>query len=360
MSARRDAEGRPAEPRAGAPAHDGGAPLLAVAGLRTALHARGARQFPVDGVSFELRGGETLAIVGESGSGKSMTALSIMGLLPRAASVVDGAAVLSGEDLLALGPKEMRERRGTLIAYMPQDPVSALNPSLTIGRQVAEPLLVHHRASRREATERALELLRGLGIPNLPAALDAYPHQLSGGMRQRVLLAMSLIGRPKVLIADEPTTSVDVTTQEQIIDLLGEIQRETKLAMVIITHDLGVVARIATRVLVMYAGRVVEHGDADQVFEAPMHPYTRGLLRSVEFDTVAPLTELFALEGNPPQLSNLPQGCAFHPRCAFRIEVCTQAVPALGQVPGSPGLSACHLAAAGDLPAAVGPGGRDS
>lgn len=360
MNAGHDVESRLVEAGTGAAgARDDGAPLLDVTGLRTVLQAGGSRHCPVDGVSFELRRGETLAIVGESGSGKSMTALSIMGLLPRAASVVDGTAMLAGEDLVALSPKDVRDRRGTTIAYMPQDPVSALNPSLTIGRQVTEPLLVHHQASRQEAAERALELLRGLGIPNLPAALDAYPHQLSGGMRQRVLLAMSLIGRPKVLIADEPTTSVDVTTQEQIIDLLGEIQRETKLAIVIITHDLGVVARIATRVLVMYAGRVVEQGDADQIFDAPMHPYTRGLLRSVELDTAEPLTELFALEGNPPQLSNLPHGCAFHPRCAYRIDVCTQVVPELGPVRGGPGLSACHLAAAGELPVAIGPGGSD-
>ena len=247
---------------------------LEVSGLRTILRTGGTEQYPVDGVSFELRRGETLAIVGESGSGKSMTALSIIGLLPRIASVVGGSAVLAGEDLLALNPKAMRDQRGVSIAYMPQDPVSALNPSLTIGRQVTEPLVIHRQASRQEATERAVELLRMLGIPNLPAALDAYPHQLSGGMRQRVLLAMSLIGRPRVLIADEPTTSVDVTTQEQIIDLLGDIQRDSSLALIIITHDLGVVARIATRVLVMYAGsgsRVRRRRRGLRSADAPLH-----------------------------------------------------------------------------------------
>ncbi len=332
-------------------------PVLQVRGLRTVLRNGNSLQYPVDGIDFDLRRGETLAVVGESGSGKSMTALSLMGLLPRTAAVVEGTVVLAGEDLIALSPKEVRSRRGLTIAYMPQDPVSALNPSLTIGSQVTEPLLVHHRASRQEAAERALELLRRLGIPNLPAALEFYPHQLSGGMRQRVLLAMSLIGRPLVLIADEPTTAVDVTTQEQIIDLLDEIQIDTSLAMIVITHDLGVVARIATRVLVMYAGRVVEQGDADQIFNAPMHPYTRALLRSVQFDTAEPLTELFALEGNPPYLSDLPSGCAFHPRCPNRIDICADVVPNLRPVVGGVGLSACHRAAAGDLPPALGIGG---
>ena len=243
-------------------------------GLRTIIRTGGSEQYPVDGVSFELRRGETLGIVGESGSGKSMTALSIVGLLPQVASVVAGSAILAGEDLMALGPKAMRTRRGVAIAYMPQDPVSALNPSLTIGRQVTEPLMVHEHGSRQEATDRAVELLRMLGIPNPPGVLDAYPHQLSGGMRQRVLLAMSLIGRPKVLIADEPTTSVDVTTQEQIIDLLGDIQRDSSLALIVITHDLGVVARIATRVLVMYAGRVCGVWPRRRGFrsaDAPLH-----------------------------------------------------------------------------------------
>ena len=323
---------------------------LEVRGLRTILRTGGPEQYPVDGVSFELRQGETLGIVGESGSGKSMTALSIAGLLPRVASVVAGSAILGGEDLLALSPKAMRQRRGVSIAYMPQDPVSALNPSLTIGKQVTEPLMIHEQGSRQEATERAVELLRMLGIPNLPGALDAYPHQLSGGTRQRVLLAMSLIGRPKVLIADEPTTSVDVTTQEQIIDLLGDIQRHSSLALIIITHDLGVVARIATRVLVMYAGRVVEYGAADEVFDRPVHPYTRALLRSVDFAGAAPRTRLYALEGYPPQLGDLPSGCAFHPRCAYCEDICRQLVPELGAVPDGGSLSACHLATQGRLP----------
>ncbi|HTW98386.1 MAG TPA: ABC transporter ATP-binding protein [Acidimicrobiales bacterium] len=342
--------GAPTEEGAGVPKGQGSETVLEVRGLRTLLRSAGTEQLPVDGVSFELAAGETVAVVGESGSGKSMTALSLMGLLPKVAKVVGGSARLGGHDLLGLTTKQVRQLRGVEISYMPQDPVSALNPALTIGRQVAEPLLVHRTASRAEAARRALELLGRLGIPDLPDALDAYPHQLSGGMRQRVLLAMSLIGRPKVLIADEPTTSVDVTTQEQIIDLLGDIQRETRLAVILITHDLGVVARLARRVLVMYAGRVVENGSADQVFEQPTHPYTRGLLQSVDFDGVAPLTRLYALDGNPPQLAELPSGCPFNPRCAYRVEICVDAVPELGPVPGSEALSACHLARQGVLP----------
>jgi peptide/nickel transport system ATP-binding protein len=235
------------------------------------------------------------------------------------------------------------------IAYMPQDPMSGLNPALTVGYQVTEPLLVHHKGSRQEAEEDAVDLLGKVGIPDPSRTMHSYPHQLSGGMRQRVLLAMCLIGRPSILIADEPTTAVDVTTQEQIIDLLASIQSESQLAMVLITHDLGVVARIATTVLVMYGGRVVEHGSADQVFEEPMHPYTRGLLQSVDFDSVTPGTKLFALDGAAPQLDNLPAGCAFHPRCQYAEAACLQTVPELAPAPGG-GLSACLVAARGDLP----------
>lgn len=325
--------------------------LLEVRGLRTAIDDRGGVLYPVDGIEFELNEGETLAIVGESGSGKSMTALSLMGLLPKGiARVVGGSAVLLGRDLTKLAPKTIRELRGVELAYMPQDPVSALNPALTIGHQVMETLLVHHTANPQEARTRAIDLLTQMGIPNLPDALKAYPHQFSGGMRQRVLLAMALIAKPKVLIADEPTTSVDVTTQEQIIDLLWSIQRETGLGIVLITHDLGVVARIATRVLVMYAGRAVEYGEAEQIFEEPMHPYTRGLLQSVAFDRLEPRTPLYALSGNPPQLGELPSGCAFHPRCPYAIQVCFDVRPELASVPGGEGRSACHLAAEGDLP----------
>src|SRR5579875_1399065 len=325
--------------------------LLRVTGLRTRLVAGGATAYPVDGVSFELRHGQTLALVGESGSGKSMTALSLMGLLPRgAASIAAGRAELDGRDLLALPPKQMRRMRGLEIAYMPQDPVSALNPSLTVGRQVAEALLVHRAAGRQEALARSEALLRRMGLPNLPDALDAYPHQLSGGMRQRVVLAMALIGNPKVLIADEPTTALDVTTQEQIIELLLDMQDETRLGLILITHDMGVVARIATDVMVMYAGRPVEYGPVDEVFEAPTHPYTRGLLESVSFEAMPPGARLRSIEGVPPPLDRLPDGCPFHPRCRHAVAACSARTPDMAAVPGSTSVSACHVARDGALP----------
>jgi oligopeptide/dipeptide ABC transporter ATP-binding protein len=323
--------------------------VLEVDDLRTAIGGKDSRLMPVNGVSFTVSAGETLAIVGESGSGKTMTALSVMRLLPTAARTVGGRIAVKGRVISDLTERQMQSVRGVEIAYMPQDPMSGLNPALTVGYQVTEPLLVHHKGSRQQAEADAVDLLRKVGIPDPPRAMRSYPHQLSGGMRQRVLLAMCLIGRPSILIADEPTTAVDVTTQEQIIDLLASIQGDSRLAMVLITHDLGVVARIASTVLVMYAGRVVEHGAADQVFEEPMHPYTRGLLQSVDFDSVTPGTKLFALDGQAPQLGDLPAGCAFHPRCRYAEPACLQTVPGLSPAPGG-GLSACLVAARGELP----------
>jgi oligopeptide/dipeptide ABC transporter ATP-binding protein len=227
--------------------------------------------------------------------------------------------------------------------------MTALNPSLTIGYQVSEPLLVHERITRQAARSRAIELLAKTGIPNLPAILDAYPHQLSGGMRQRVILSMSLICQPIVLIADEPTTALDVTTQEQIIDLLQEIQAESGLSLILITHDLGVVARIADQVLVMYAGRPAEHGAVDDIFYRPSHPYTRGLLRSVDFDSYAPRERLRSIPGIPPRLDALPTGCAFHPRCPYAREICREVVPPFEASPSLPSITACHVAHAGEL-----------
>jgi oligopeptide/dipeptide ABC transporter ATP-binding protein len=322
---------------------------LRVEDLTTVVGSGDTERKVVDGVSFTLAPGETVAIVGESGSGKSMTALSIMGLLPKgAARTVGGRVLLGGENLLTLSAKALRARRGARIAYMPQDPVSGLNPSLTIGRQVTEPLLIHSKVSRREAAQRAVDLLTTVGIPNLPATLDAYPHQLSGGMRQRVLLAMCLIASPSVLIADEPTTAVDVTTQEQIIDLLAELQKERQLAILLITHDLGVVSRIAKTVAVMYAGRVVDHGSAEKLFAQPQHPYTRGLLRSVAFDAVPPRTKMFALSGMPAQAGDRMAGCAFAPRCEYAVEKCEVEDPRL--VPAADGEAACLRVADGTLP----------
>jgi peptide/nickel transport system ATP-binding protein len=232
---------------------------------------------------------------------------------------------------------------------MPQDPMTALNPSLTIGYQVMEPLLVHERLPRALIRTRAIELLKRTGIGNLPDILDAYPHQLSGGMRQRVVLAMALICHPSVLVADEPTTALDVTTQEQIMDLLQDVQREFGLSLIVISHDLGVVARIADHVLVMYAGRPAEYGTVHDIFARPSHPYTRGLLNSVDFASYPPRERLRSIPGVPPRLEALPRGCAFHPRCGYVRDVCRAVEPSLRSAPDLPSLTACHVAQAGEL-----------
>jgi oligopeptide/dipeptide ABC transporter ATP-binding protein len=279
-----------------------------------------------------------------------MTAASIVRLLPRErARVVGGQVLFGGQDLLTLSEADMRRIRGTGIALMPQDPMTALNPSLTVGYQVGEPLRVHERVTRQAARSRAVALLAKTGIANLPAILDSYPHQLSGGMRQRVILAMSLICQPTVLIADEPTTALDVTTQEQIIDLLQEIQAESGLSLILITHDLGVVARIADQVLVMYAGRPVEHGTIDDIFYRPSHPYTRGLLRSVDFESYAPREHLRSIPGVPPRLDALPAGCAFHPRCPYVRDICRDVAPPFTASPSLHSITACHVAHSGEL-----------
>ncbi len=336
----------PPQPGTVAPAET----ILEVRDLRTMLHLPGQRVFPVDGVSFTLTRGKTLAIVGESGSGKSMTAASIIRLLPKeVARVVGGQVLFGGRDLVKLSESEMRKVRGTGIAFMPQDPMTALNPSLTIGYQVSETLLVHEQIGKRAARVRAVELLKKTGIANASAIIDAYPHQLSGGMRQRVVLSMSLICQPTVLIADEPTTALDVTTQEQIIDLLQEIQTGSGLSLILITHDLGVVARIADEVLVMYAGRPAERGAIDDLFYQPNHPYTRGLLRSVDFESYAPRERLRSIVGTPPRLDALPGGCAFHPRCPYAREICHETAPPFQGGPGLASITACHVAHLGEL-----------
>jgi oligopeptide transport system ATP-binding protein len=325
-------------------------PTLEVRGLHTVLRYGDVQIEPVNGVSFTLHKGKALAIVGESGSGKSLTAASIVRLLPRKLARIEGGEVLyEGRDLLALTERQMRSVRGPGIALMPQDPMTALNPSLTIGYQVAEPLRLHEQLSRRDSLPRAIELLRKTGMPNLPAILDAYPHQLSGGMRQRAVLAMSLICKPAVLIADEPTTALDVTTQEQIVDLLQSFQSESDLSLILITHDLGVVARIADEVLVMYAGRPVEYGTVDEIFYQPSHPYTRGLLRSVDFESYVPREYLQSIPGVPPRLDELPRGCAFHPRCPYARDACRQVVPPLAHSPLASSVTACLVAQEGDL-----------
>ena len=280
----------------------------------------------VDDVSFEIRAGETLGLVGESGSGKSVTALSIMRLVQPPGRIAGGRICFKGRDLLTLAEREMREVRGADIALIFQEPMTALNPVFTVGDQIAETLLVHGRATRREATRRRRSSCSTRSrIPDAAARVRDYPHQLSGGMRQRVLIAMALACQPSLVIADEPTTALDVTIQAQILDLLREMKAALNLSLLLITHDLGVVAETADRVAVMYAGRIVETGPVRAIFRAPQHPYTRGLLASMPGG--APGQRLRAIEGSVPLLGALPPGCAFNPRCPDRFEPCTTAPP---------------------------------
>ena len=300
----------------------------------------------VDGLSFSVEKGRTMAIVGESGSGKSVTAQAIMGLLNRRFADVSGEAWLDGADLIAMDPDDVRALRGDVMAMIFQDPMSSLHPYYRIGDQLMEAVRVHHKVSKKEARERAIDALNRVGIPAAERRVDDYPHQLSGGMRQRVMIAMAMINSPSLLIADEPTTALDVTVQAQITELMLELQRETGTTLVIITHDLGVVADMADSVCVMYGGRVVEYGSIDDVYYRAEMPYTVGLLDSVpRLDSVR-TERLDPIPGNPPSLINLPSGCVFHPRCTRQGDVegdlCRTIQPDL--LPTSPGhLVRCHL-----------------
>ena len=296
-------------------------PLLSVDDLRVQFWTGSGLVHAVNGISFEISPGETLGIVGESGCGKSVTALALLGLLPRAGRVRSGTARFEGRDLLKLNDREMRGLRGRQIAMIFQDPMTSLNPVLTIGRQIREPLETHFGMRRREATARAGELLERVGIPSPKARLMDYPHQFSGGMRQRAMIAMALACKPKLLIADEPTTALDVTIQAQILTLLRELVAEDDTALILITHDLGVVAGMCERVNVMYAGMFMETGSAEQLFATPRHPYTLGLLRSVP-DVDDRRDVLSTIPGAPPDLADPPSGCRFHPRCAFGQDDC--------------------------------------
>ncbi|HVJ55624.1 MAG TPA: ABC transporter ATP-binding protein [Aliidongia sp.] len=286
----------------------------------------------VDGVSLSLPAGRTLGIVGESGCGKSVTSLAIMGLLPqKAAKVPSGRIMFQGRDLLSLSRRELAALRGDRLAMIFQEPMTSLNPSLTIGDQIGEVLERHRGLSRAEATKRATELLRQVGIPSPERRVGEYPHRLSGGMRQRVMIAMALACAPKLLIADEPTTALDVTVQAQILDLLRRLRDETGTAVVLITHDLGVIAELADEVVVMYAGRVVERAPVARLFAEPQHPYTIGLLGSVpRLD--APAQRLAVIEGSVPSPLSAPEGCRFHPRCPFAVDRCREAAPPLAEI----------------------------
>jgi oligopeptide transport system ATP-binding protein len=302
-------------------------PLLQVKNLRTVFRTEDGPVTAVNGLSFSLEPGETLGIVGESGSGKSVTALSIMRLLPRSATMQVDSLVLGGENLLQKSQAEMRRIRGRRIAMIFQDPMTSLNPVLTVGEQIAEVVRLHLGVSRAEGRRSAAEMLEKVHVPAAASRLNDYPHQFSGGMRQRVMIAMALSCNPQVLIADEPTTALDVTIQAQILELMNEIQQETGTAIILITHDLGVVAEVCRNVLVMYAGNLVEYGTAQDIFEQPRMPYTQGLLASLPRLDELERRRLAPIKGQPPNLLHLPAGCAFAPRCAYRMPICDEPVP---------------------------------
>jgi len=318
-------------------------PLLSVRDLQVEFRGRRTVR-AVRGISYDLARGETLGIVGESGSGKSVSALSLVGLLPRRAGRITGGSVrLDGRELVGLAPDELRGVRGARVGFVFQDPLSSLNPVLTVGRQITESLEAHTGRSGSAATTRAIELLELVGIPNPARRVKEYPHQFSGGMRQRAMIAMALACEPALLIADEPTTALDVTIQAQIIELLRRLREEMGMAVLLITHDLGVVAGFADRVAVMYAGRIVETGVTEEVLAAPAHPYTVGLLRSMPRLDRARQGRLTPIEGSPPDLGGTLVGCAFAPRCAWRIERCRSEDPDLAAVGGTAAhRAACH------------------
>ncbi|HTE86669.1 MAG TPA: ABC transporter ATP-binding protein [Dehalococcoidia bacterium] len=304
-------------------------PLLRVRALSVEFPTKGAVVRAVAGISFDLEEGERLAIVGESGSGKSVMAMSLMQLLPYPGRVTRGSARLDGQDILALKGRGLRALRGSSMTMVFQDPMSALNPVLRVSEQILPPLRRHLGLGQGEARERAMDVLQRTGIPDAPRILQTYPHELSGGMRQRVLLAMALACGPRVLIADEPTTALDVTVQAQIVALLKQISDDQNTAIIFITHDMGLVARFAHRVAVMYAGRIVETGPIRQVFSSPRHPYTRALLASIPAVSGARRQRLFQVDGSPPDLSKPIDGCAFAPRCDLRTARCLEQRPVL-------------------------------
>ncbi len=301
-------------------------PLLQVKNLRTYFHTRNGVVRAVDGVSFEIEKGQTLGIVGESGSGKSVTCYSMLGLIPQPPGRIEsGEAIFDGVDLLKARPPELRKIRGKRIAMIFQDPMTSLNPYMRIEDQLIEPLLIHERTDRRRAVDLGIQALKDVGIQDAAQRIRNYPHEFSGGMRQRVMIAMALITKPDLLIADEPTTALDVTVQAQIIDLVKRLQTERGMAVIWISHDLGVVAGLCQRVNVMYAGRVVESGPTEGIFRTPQHPYNRALQKSIP--ALQPKgAELYTIAGMPPDLSKPVAGCAFVPRCEFAQDICRGAV----------------------------------
>jgi oligopeptide/dipeptide ABC transporter ATP-binding protein len=318
-------------------------PLLSIRDLRTWFYTEAGVARAVDGVTFDIGSGETVGLVGESGSGKSVTALSILRLIQPPGRIESGSIIeFEGKDLVTLGDDEIRDIRGNRISMIFQEPMSALNPVFTVGDQVAEVARVHARVSKRDAWERAVEMLALTGIPDADARARQYPHQLSGGMRQRVLIAMALMMKPKLVIADEPTTALDVTIQAQILDLLVDLQKKIDTSILMITHDLGVIAETASRVIVMYAGEVVEQAEVDELFAKPHHPYTEGLMHSMP-RIGRDLERLNVIPGTVPAPTEWPEGCRFRERCPYSWDLCETEHPPLYQV-GPGHVSRCHLA----------------
>jgi peptide/nickel transport system ATP-binding protein len=316
--------------------------LLDVQGLTVRFPTSDGIVQAVSEVSFSLSRGETLGIVGESGSGKSVSNLAIMGLLNRARTVISGDVLFKGRDLLTLPPDELRKIRGKEIAMVFQDPFACLHPMYRVGSQIAEAVTAHQDVGKERAWARAVELLEHVGIPNARSRARDYPHQFSGGMRQRAMIAMALVHNPAILICDEPTTALDVTVQAQIIELIEEVKREFDIGVILVTHDLGVVAETANSVMVMYAGRIMEYGPAREIFDQPQHPYAWGLLDSMP-SVERRLSTLVPIEGSPPSLLAPPSGCPFHPRCRYRFEPCpTERPPLVAPVPEAHP-DACHL-----------------
>ena len=319
--------------------------VLEVRGLKTYFYTSQGVVKAVDGVSYNVSEGETVALVGESGCGKTVSALSVMRLVAAPAGrIVDGQILFKGQDLLKLDAESMRRHRGREIAMVFQEPMTSLNPVLSIGRQLTEGLEIHLGMTARQALRRSVELLAMVGIPDSERRLAQYPHQFSGGMRQRMMIAMALSCGPSLIMADEPTTALDVTIQAQILELIKDLSRRLGVALVIITHNLGVVARYADRVNVMYAGKMIEQGTAREVYASPRHPYTLGLLRSVPRLDEPRKSKLVPIDGQPPDLTRLPAGCAFAPRCVYKIDRCTREVPPLEPVGTTGHLSACWVA----------------
>ncbi|SKC38695.1 oligopeptide transport system ATP-binding protein [Maledivibacter halophilus] len=325
--------------------------MLEVKDLRTHFYTHDGLVPAVDGVSFNIRKGETLCIVGESGSGKSVTAMSVLKLVPiPPGKYVSGEVIFNGEDLLKKSNEEMRKIRGNDIAMIFQEPMTSLNPVFTVGNQICETVMLHQGLNKGEAMKVAVEMLRKVGIPSPEKRVKEYPHQLSGGMRQRVMIAMALSCNPTLLIADEPTTALDVTIQAQILDLMRKMKKETHSSIMFITHDLGVVAEMADRVVVMYGGKIVEEGSVEEIFNDAKHPYTKGLLKSIPTLKGKRKEDLYVIEGMVPSMYKLPRGCKFNPRCEYAMDICKNKEPSLKVIDNDEERKcACWLLEKGDV-----------